>query len=163
MNLQILIKHIMKPNYIWYLSCKLYQRKIPIIPRILKTINFLVFHTILPYQAQINKDIDLAHYSLGIVIHPNVKIGERVKIYQHVTLAAETWIGSPYKIIIGNDVIIGAGAAIVGRGNQTLTIGNGAKIGANAVVTKDVLPDTTVVGVPARPIKLKQTAFTFNK
>lgn len=153
----------MKPNCTWYLSCKLYQRKIPIIPRILKTINFLVFHAILPYQAQINKDIDLAHYGLGIVIHPNVKIGERVKIYQHVTLATTTWIGSPHKIIVGNDVIIGAGAAIIGRGNQTLTIGNGARIGANAVVTKDVMPGVTVVGVPARSIKQKQATFPTSK
>lgn len=55
--------------------------------------------------------------------------------------------------MIDDDVIISAGAKIVGRGDQSLTIGRGAVIGANAVVTKDVLPGQVVVGVPAGPIK----------
>lgn len=147
----------MTPEYLWYLSCQLYRKKIPVIPQLIKTINFLIFHSILPYQAEINNDITFYHYALGIVIHPNVKIGKRVTIFHHVTLATQTWIGSPHKIIIGNNVVIGAGAVIVGRGDRTLTVGDGAKIGANAVVTKDVLPGETVVGVPAYPIKKRTT------
>jgi serine O-acetyltransferase len=140
------------PSFLWWLSCRAYKQKLYFVARILKTINFLVFHAILPYQAEIEKDIKLEHYGLGVVIHPNVKIGHGVKIYHHVTLATETWIGSEHKIVIGNNVMIGVGAVIIGRGNQSLTIGDDAKIGANAVVTHDVLRGHTVVGVPAHPL-----------
>ncbi|TYQ26948.1 serine acetyltransferase [Pseudanabaena sp. UWO311] len=143
----------MNVSFLWWLSCKAYQLKIPLIPRLIKTINFLFFHAILPYQAEIERDIDLKYYGLGIVIHPNVKIGHRVQIYHNVTLAAETWVGSPYKIQIGDDVFIGAGAAFVGRKDQTLKIGDRAVIGANAVVTHDVNDGETVIGVPARTIQ----------
>jgi serine O-acetyltransferase len=149
----------MNPSFLWLLSCQAYQRKFYFIARLLKTINFLVFHAVLPYEAKVDKDIRLEHYGLGIVVHPNVEIGFNVKVYHHVTLATETWIGSEHKIIIGNNVMIGAGAVIIGRGDQSLIIGDNAKIGANAVVTHNVLPGQTVVGVPARPIH-KTAIFT---
>jgi len=143
----------MNPSFLWWLSCQAYKNNVPIIPKLLKTINFLLFHAVLPYQAEVERDIELQHYGLGIVIHPNVKIGCRVKIYHNVTLATETWIGSPYKIYIGDDVLIGAGAAVIGRGDQDLMIGNRAVVGANAVVTHNVNEGEIVVGVPARPIQ----------
>jgi serine O-acetyltransferase len=152
----------MNPSLLWWLSCQAYQHNLWLIARLLKAINFFFFHAILPYEAEIEKDIELQHYGLGIVIHPNVKIGHRVKIYHHVTLATETWIGSEYKIFIGDDVLIGVGAAVIGRGNKNLMIGDGAKIGANAVVIVDVLPGQTVVGIPAHPIKQKSETDTTN-
>lgn len=142
----------MSPVTFWRWSCWAYRKRLFVLARLLKTANFLIFHTILPYQAEIEKDLQLEHYGLGIVVHPNVKIGRRVKIYHHVTLAAETAVGSEHKIVVGDDVVIGAGAIIIARVNRGLHIGNGACIGAGAVVTSDVLPGQTVVGSPARPI-----------
>lgn len=54
--------------------------------------------------------------------------------------------------MIGDDVIIGTGAIVIARPNTGLSIGDGARVGAGAVVTKDVAPGQTVVGVPARPV-----------
>jgi serine O-acetyltransferase len=143
----------MRPEIVWWLSCQAYRRKLIPIAKFLKLVNFLCFHCVLPYEAEIERDIILAHYGLGVVIHPNVKIGRRVKIYQHVTLATTTWIGSEYRIVIRDEVVIGAGAVVITKANQSLTIGTGAKVGANAVVTSDIRSGDTVVGVPARSLQ----------
>ncbi len=82
-------------------------------------------------------------HSNGVVINGAVRGGENVLIEHQVTIGAEKR-QSP---VIGNGVFIGAGAKIVGP----VTLGDNARVGANAVVTKDVAPNTTVVGVPARP------------
>jgi serine O-acetyltransferase len=142
----------MRPEVFWWWSCWAFSHNLKPLARLLKLINFVVFHAVLPYQAKIERDIELAHYGLGIVIHPNTVLGHRVQIHQNVTLSARTWIGSEHYIVIEDDVMIGAGAVVITRENQGLRIGRGAKVGANAVVTRDVLPDDTVVGVPARSL-----------
>ncbi|UAK26564.1 hypothetical protein K8P63_07625 [Sphingomonas nostoxanthinifaciens] len=81
----------------------------------------------------------------GIVIHPDSVIGPNCLILQQVTLAAGA-DGAPR---LGGHVDIGAGAKLLGG----IVVGDHAVIGANAVVTRDVAPGTTVVGIPARPIE----------
>jgi len=86
-------------------------------------------------------------------------VGDRAVISQRVTLLLETgpnqsqlrkvYPGRHAKVVIENDVWIGAGSIIM----PGITIGKGAVVGAGAVVTKDVQPYTVVAGVPARPIK----------
>jgi serine O-acetyltransferase len=83
-------------------------------------------------------------HSNGVVINGAVRGGDNVLIEHQVTIGAEKR-ASP---VIGSGVFIGAGAKIVGP----VTIGDNARVGANAVVTKDVPAGTTVVGVPARPV-----------
>jgi len=84
-------------------------------------------------------------HSIGVVINGNVRGGSGVKIEHQVTIGAEKRL-SP---ILGNDVFIGAGAKIIGA----LTIGDGAKVGANAVVLEDVPTASTVVGIPAKVVR----------
>lgn len=87
-------------------------------------------------------------HSNGIVINGAVRGGRDVKIEHQVTIGAEKR-STP---VIGDGVFIGAGAKIIGG----VTIGANARIGANAVVVHDVPPDTTAVGIPARPIPRRE-------
>lgn len=143
------------PSYLWWLSCRAHARRIPLLPRILKFINFFFYHAILPPEAILEEPVRLQHYALGVVIHPNTRFGRNITIYHQVTIAAETWIGSPHQVQIGNDVLIGAGAKIVPRPDTGLVIGHGARIGANAVVTRNVPDGATVAGVPATDVRVR--------
>ena len=98
----------------------------------------------LPQHADVGPGLYIGHFG-GIIIHPDVVMGERCSISQGVTIGV---LGGPRPGVprIGNDVYIGAGAKVLGD----ITIGDGAIIGANAVVLRDVPPRATAVGIPAR-------------
>ena len=100
----------------------------------------------LPANARIGKGFYVGHYG-NIIVHPETVMGERCSISQGVTIGelGGSRAGVPR---IGNDVYIGAGAKVLGG----ITIGDGAIIGANAVVIADVPARATAVGVPARNI-----------
>ena len=92
-------------------------------------------------RAEIGEGVQIVHFP-GVVIGSGVVVGNRSRIYQHVTLGQSRG-GFPR---IGTDVIVYAGAVVCGR----VTVGDGAVIGANAVVLRDVPPGAIVAGVPAR-------------
>jgi serine O-acetyltransferase len=84
-------------------------------------------------------------HATGVVINGEVRGGRNVFVEHQVTVGAE----GRQSPVLGDDVFIGAGAKVIG----SIRVGDGAKIGANAVVVKDVEAHTTVVGVPARCVR----------
>lgn len=104
-------------------------------------------------KANIGRNTTFHHHGVGCVVHENTVIGDNCHIFQNVTLGSR-WSngkldgGAP---IIGNNVLIGAGAVIIGE----IVIGDNSHVGANAVVLSDVPENSIVVGVPARIIKRK--------
>ena len=103
-------------------------------------------------KSSFSMSLDLKH-PVGVVVGDGVKIGERVKIFQHVTLGGARlgdWQDNNYPEI-GDDTVIFAGAIVVGK----VKVGKNCVIGANAVVTKDVPAGARVAGNPARVLPAK--------
>jgi serine O-acetyltransferase len=87
-------------------------------------------------------------HGMGVVIGETAEIGDDVTLYQHVTLGGISLDKGKRHPTVGNDVVIGAGAAVLGP----FKVHDGARVGSNAVVLKEVPPGATVVGIPARPV-----------
>lgn len=88
-------------------------------------------------------------HGMGVVIGETAEIGDDVAIYQGVTLGGTSWEKGKRHPTLGNNVVVGAGAKILGP----FTVGDNARIGSNAVVVKAVEPNTTVVGIPGKAVK----------
>lgn len=99
--------------------------------------------------AQFTSDPHLPHGLNGIIISRFAKIGKNCKIYHQVTVATKNIDGNFVSATIGDNCVLGAKSTILGG----VTIGNNVKVGANAVVTKDVPDNCTVVGIPAKIVK----------
>ena len=123
-----------------------YKRKLPIFPTIVKYMIFLLYNCSIPYQCSIGKGSFFAHGGIGVVLHPNTKIGKNVLIGQNVTIGGSFESTVP---TIGDNVWIGPGARILGG----ITIGQNSIVGANAVLRKNVPKNSVVGGVPAKIIR----------
>ena len=85
---------------------------------------------------------------MGVVIGETAEIGDDCTLYHGVTLGGTSWSKGKRHPTLRNNVVVGAGAKVLGP----IVIGEGARIGSNSVVTKEVPPHATVVGVPGRVI-----------
>jgi len=128
----------------------LYRLHIPVVPRIISQIGRLLTQIEIHPGADIGKGFFIDH-GAGVVIGETAEIGDNVTIYQGVTLGGTGMQKGKRHPTIGDNVVIGASAIILGA----ITIGDNSRIGAAAVVTKSVPANSTVVGNPARIVKME--------
>ncbi len=137
-----------------------YQKGLRVIPRLISALGmFLTMIDIHP-AARFGRRVFIDH-GVGVVIGETTIIGDDVLIYQQVTLGGVSTNKGKRHPTIGNNVVIGAGSKILGN----ITIGDNSKVGANSVVVKDVPPDCTAIGIPARVLKrgYDKTPLSHNK
>jgi serine O-acetyltransferase len=122
---------------------------IPLVPRVLAYLTRSVTGVEIHPAAMIGREFFIDHGS-GVVIGETAEIGERVTLYQGVTLGGTGFQRGKRHPTLGDNVTVGSGAKLLGP----IAVGDGAKIGANTVVIEDVPPGATVVGNPGHPVKV---------
>ncbi len=130
-----------------------YHKLLRKIARLRWTLWSVITHSDIDPHANISFDLKLPHPN-GVIIHGEAVVGKNCMIMQQVTIGM---IDAGEVPRVGNDVYIGAGAKIIGA----VIIGDGSRVGANAVVLRDVPPHHTAVGNPARLISRSTTVVTF--
>ena len=125
----------------------LWQRKLKWLARALSTFSRFMTGIEIHPGAVIGRRFFIDH-GMGVVIGETAEIGEDVTLYHGVTLGGTSWNEGKRHPTLENNVVVGAGAKILGP----ITVGDNARIGSNAVVVKDVKADTTVIGVPGREV-----------
>ena len=127
---------------------RLWAARIPFLPRAIsqfaRTVTGIEIHP----GAQIGRNLFIDH-GMGVVIGETAIIGDNVLLYQGVTLGGTGKETGKRHPTLGDNIVVGAGARILGN----ITIGNNSYIGANAVVLKSIPPNATVVGVPGHVTK----------
>lgn len=108
--------------------------------------------------AKIGRRVFIDH-GMGIVIGETAEIGDDSTLYHGVTLGGTSWNKGKRHPTLGKGVVVGAGAKILGP----IFVGDGAKVGSNAVVVKDVPVGATAIGIPARNIDPTQAEMRENK
>ena len=132
------------------LAHRLHVWRVPSLPRLLSQIARLFTGVEIHPAAKIGRSFFIDH-GMGVVIGETAEIGDYVTLFQGVTLGGTGKERGKRHPTLGNHVVVGAGAKILGG----IKIGDNVKIGANSVVLKSVPANSTVIGVPARVIKME--------
>jgi serine O-acetyltransferase len=122
--------------------------RVPFVPRVISQLARWLTGIEIHPAATIGKGFFIDH-GMGVVIGETSEIGDYVTLFQGVTLGGTGKERGKRHPTLGNHVVVGAGAKILGG----IRIGDNVKVGANSVVLKSVPPNSTVIGVPARIIK----------
>ena len=132
------------------LAHALWGSRVPLFPRLIAAIARSVTGVEIHPAAQIGGGLLIDH-GMGVVIGETAQIGDDVTIYQGVTLGGTGFATGKRHPTVEDEVTVGAGARLLGP----ITVGHGAKIGANTVVIHDVPANSTVVGNPGHPVRVE--------
>ena len=130
-------------------SHALHQAGVPLLPRLLAYVTTSVTGVEIHPAARIGRGLFIDH-GAGVVIGETAEVGDDVTIYQGVTLGGTGFARGKRHPTVGDEVMIGAGAKLLGP----IEVGGRSKIGANSVVIHDVPPNSTVVGNPGHPVRV---------
>ncbi len=125
----------------------LYKKRVPLIPRIISQLSRGVTGIEIHPGAKIGRRFFIDH-GMGVVIGETSEIGDDVLLYQGATLGGTGKEKGKRHPTLGNHVVVGAGAKVLGA----ITVGENVKIGAGSVVVRDIPANTTVVGIPGRVV-----------
>ena len=132
------------------LAHRLDQAGVRVLPLIVSYLSRVITGIEIHPRAQIGSGLFIDH-GAGVVIGETAEIGKDVTLYQGVTLGGTGFQAGKRHPSIGDNVTVGSGAKLLGP----ITVGHGAKIGANTVVIEDVPPCSTVVGNPGHPVRVE--------
>jgi serine O-acetyltransferase len=128
----------------------LWEAEVPLVPRTIAYTSRSITGVEIHPAARIGSDFFIDHGS-GVVIGETAEIGDRVTLYQGVTLGGTGFARGKRHPTLEDDVTVGSGAKLLGP----VTVGENAKVGANTVVIEDVPDHTTVVGNPGHPVRVE--------
>jgi serine O-acetyltransferase len=128
----------------------LWEAEVPLAPRTIAYASRAITGVEIHPAAKVGSDFFIDHGS-GVVIGETAQIGERVTLYQGVTLGGTGFARGKRHPTLEDDVTVGSGAKLLGP----VTVGRNAKVGANTVVIEDVPDHTTVVGNPGHPVRVE--------
>ncbi len=135
----------------------LFRRRLVVLPRLISQFGRFITGIEIHPGARIGRGLFIDH-GMGVVIGETTEIGDNVTLYQGVTLGGRGTKKGKRHPTIGHNVLIGAGAKVLGP----ITIGEGARLGAGAVILRSVPPKTTVVGIPGRVVVRRGARLSLN-
>ena len=128
----------------------LFRRGVPLLPRMISHFSRFVTGIEIHPGAEIGEGFFIDH-GMGVVIGETAEIGDNVTLYQGVTLGGTSYQRAKRHPTLGDNVVVGVGAQLIGN----ITVGDNSKVGAGSVVVNSVPPNATVVGVPGRVVAIR--------